>query len=660
MAFKLRRYQERALENFLKWKDTASDLATLILPTGTGKTKTCVSFIENNPNAKVLWVAHREELIDQAHDDIKSIVTWTTKIDKEIAKFKASPDSDIVVGSVQTLARKRKHLEGFEPDFIVIDEYHHRSEKNKTYQGLIERFPDAKVIGLTATPWRFNGDPLPLGETLFNMDIGTAINHGYLVPIVPEILKSTTSLANVKTRMGDFATSELSKAVNKKERNDLIAKRIIELVAEGRQGIVFGVDVKHAHDMYELLKEKIRAAEVYGDTPKEEREEIMRKVKAGEIDCLFNNLIATEGFDAPHLSFAVIARPTRSLSLYIQMVGRVLRTFKGKTNAIIIDVYDKIKVKQSRVTFQDMEYEGDLLGERKRANNILTADLGVWDVQKPGVKASPTDAVAKALNNFPVFMVKQESDRWTTDDDFLPVTSWTISEYQKLVTWTEDRYVKKLVVHTDWKPLKFKPTNSLIHQTDIKVRHDEYGDGIISDSDFGTKVFVDFDNGWGVLKKSVDISELTVENRVEDYDSNNSKVKINRVFYLCFPTNVEKGRLIEFTKVNNNLVVDKDTRMTMAEAKSHIEAMAKKANVWPLVRKNAKWKKSPISDGQKNLIANWVYSGKLKFDLDVDAMTKGDASAVIEQMKWQSIINQKFGASSKEELLGYDEKAEDV
>lgn len=659
-----RRYQERIVENFTKWKDTASKLATIVLPTGCGKTASMAMCLDNALGSKILWVAHREELIDQAYNTLSSIVSWTNNIQKEMAEHKADPLSDIIVGSVQTIARNRKHLVSFEPDIIVIDEYHHCSENNKTYKGLFDRWPKAKVLGLTATPWRFNGDDLPLGEVLFEMDIGTAIAHKYLVPAKPEILKSNTSLANVKTQMGDFAMKELSETVNVEERNKLISNRIIELVKEeGRQGILFGVDVVHSHDMFEILKKEIRVAEVYGETPKEQRRYLMEKIRNGEIDCLCNNLVCTEGFDVPHLSFAGIARPTRSLGLFCQMAGRVLRTSPNKSDAIILDIYDKLKIKQSRITFSDMADKGDMFGEKKKANNILTADIE-WNPDAPGAGSvgPKPDHVAKILKNFPVFMIKEDQDRWTTDDHFMPITSWVISSDQRLITWTEEKFVDTITERTTWQPIKAKPTKSLIKTMPIHVIHSKYGEGKIVDIGFGLEVKVEFESdGWiSGRKEFVPFDSLKVKHTLQEVVKDQQKKKIDRIFYLFFPKCVNKGRLVELTKVKKDLIAVKDERMTKQEATKYIVDTARTSNIFHLVRSDAQWKKAPISPSQRQLLENWMLGGKIRFDLDLNSINKGDASAIIEQVKWQSVINEKFGAGSKEKLISYDPSVEDV
>ncbi len=659
-VYEKRRYQERTIESFEKWIATDSKLATIILPTGTGKTLCAALCLNKIKNKKILWVAHREELIDQAYKTLSQIIE-NTFIDKEIAECKASPKADIIVGSVQTLYRKRKHLAKFVPDIIIIDEYHHRSEKNVSYQGLLDRFPEARVIGLTATPWRFSGDDLPLGDVLFQMDIGTAVAHKYLVTPVPEILKSNVSLANVKTRMGDFATKELSETVNVEARNKLIANKILQYIREEkRQGILFGVDVAHAHAMYELLKNECKAIEIYGETNKDERRYSMEKLRDGNVDIFINNLCGTEGFDVPHLSFAVIARPTRSLGLYIQMSGRVLRIFPGKTDAKILDVFDKIKVRQSRITFVDLATEGDLFGERKRANSLLDADIKICG--SGGKDGVDDGSFAKKLEHFPIFLLKPIADRWTTDDEFLPVTSWAIATDQRLVTWSEENFETDFIFKERYSVFIQNPTVSQCRARNIQVKHDKYGNGIIVDNGVGLEVKVEFeDTGWSPKRKVyVKISDLKYKNVIKEINPNPKKTKKDKLFYFCFPVGTSQGRVIEMEKQKWDLVILSDKKMTLDEARIFIKERARDAGVLPLVKADAAWKKGKISEKQRDLLFNWIKAGRVGFDLDLDTVNKGDASAIIDQMKWQTLINKKFGTSSKNSLLGYDSSSEDV
>ena len=588
MTLEKRRYQERAIESFKEWiKFPDKKIATILLPCGCGKTYTASMCLNNICNEKVLWVAHREELIDQARDALATVMP-NKLIEVEMADRKASPLSDIVVGSVQTIARQRQHFEGFVPDIIVIDEYHHFSEDNVQYKSLLDRWPDARIIGLTATPWRSSGERLPLGEVLIEMDIGTAVEHKYLVKPIPQTLHTDVSLADVKTRMGDFAINDLSKAVNVDSRNKLIANKIIELVRSGRQGILFAVDVAHSKAMHEILKKEVRSAEIYGETPTEERRELMKKIRNGEIDVLCNNLVSTEGFDVPHLSFVCIARPTRSLGLYLQCAGRGLRNYPGKEDCIIIDVHDKIKLKQTRITFGDMAIAGDLSGDKKRATNMLEAE--------------PILDAAKTLKNFPIFVRKKEMDRWQLDDETFSVASWAVAPNQWITTWTSEKDLPKTI------------TNQVKDRT-IK----EYVPG-------------EFD-----------------------------KMKTEKVFYICCTEDSSiKGRVLSFTKNGGLLILESDQRMYKSEIDGFLYKTAKSDGVLPLVLSGAKWKQTPASPKQIEFVKNMIKQNRIGFDLDIQSITKGDASAVIDQSKWQNIINQKFGTSNKSELLGYDAKLADA
>src|SRR5690606_18469111 len=136
-----------------------SKLGTIILAMGLGKTFTAVACVKTQYSKKnkikVLWAAHREELIDQAYNEFVENIDANIQI--EMSSRSANPDADIVIGSVQTLVRSRKNMAEFKPDLIVIDEFHHYHEENIQYHGLLNKYPKAKILGLTATPYRFAG-----------------------------------------------------------------------------------------------------------------------------------------------------------------------------------------------------------------------------------------------------------------------------------------------------------------------------------------------------------------------------------------------------------------------------------------------------------------------------------------------------------------------
>lgn len=644
-VFQKRRYQERAVENFRDWITNPEEpLATITIPTGTGKTATTGMCIETVPSDwKVLWTAHRKELISQAHEALTSIIP-DRSISIERGKEKADPNSTIIVGSVQTLAKDREHLKDWEPQLVVFDEYHHYSEDNVQYEGLKKRFPKAKFVGLTATPYRFGGGDLPLGRNLINMDIGTAVERGYLVPPVPESLITNISLADVHLRAGDFNPTQLSKAVNVDSRNKLIADRIISLIRSGRQGICFAVDVAHSKALCELLRHEVRAAEVYGDTPEDERMVIMARMRAGEIDVLLNNLVATEGFDVPHLSFVAVARPTRSLGLFIQMIGRGLRTSPGKTDCIIVDASDKLKVRQSRITFSDMASHGDLYGDKKRASNVIKADL-------------PIDPITSFLKHFPVFLNKTKDDRWRADEESFTISSWQLTDDQWVITWTAEKTEPKVVTRAVYQPWTNIDGRS---QEGRPVKHAKFGEGHVKKivSAENKKVLVEF--GWGNEMMLI-IDHLQIQTFVNEYSPTQMETKkVDKLFYICMPEAEPKGRVIQFTRNGNELVFVSDQRMERTLADSWLQTEAQKDGVLHLVRCGAKWKSAPATEKQKLFVEKMVEESRISFNIDTDNLTKGDASSVIEQTKWEGLIRKKFGSNYKDELLGYDNTIVDV
>lgn len=583
MRLEKRRYQERIVEAFKQWISSDERFGSIILPTGCGKTISAALALNEARDKKILWAAHREELIAQAFDAIYKIIP-NKNIDIEMADRVGNPLSDIIVGSVQTLARKRKHFVGFEPDIIVIDEFHHYSEDNVQYNGLINRWPKAKILGLTATPWRTSGEELPLGSVLLEMDIGTAVEKGYLVKPVPHTVDTNVSLANVKTKLGDFAIGDLSKEVNVDSRNQLIANKIFSLVEQGRQGILFGVDVAHAKSMYQILKNKIRAAEIYGDTPTEERRHIIELARNGEIDVLVNNCVLTEGLDLPHISFVCVARPTKSLGLFLQMVGRGLRKSPGKEDCIIVDVHDKIKLKQTRVTFEDLIIAGDLHGDKKRASILLDTQLEL-------------DA-AKNIKNFPIFLKKNHEDRWQLDDNSFLISTWKISQHQWIATWTLEKDLPK---------------------TEEKFK---------TNPDGTTKIIKEYVPG--------------------EFE----KIKTDKLFYICEYNGTY--RLLEFVKNCGTLILVSDEKMFKSELDTKLFSMAKADGVLPLIINGAKWKVTEATSKQIQFVKNMISSKKIGYDLDINGLSKGEASNIIDQSRWQVIVNNKFGANNKEELIGYE------
>lgn len=336
-AIELRPYQlEAKASAFAK---LAAERSTLIVcPTGTGKTRIGSAIVAEWPGP-VLWAAHREELIDQGRRDLARYTGEQPA--KEKADEYAYLGARLVVGSVQTLkaARLANFAQRHKPSLIVVDEAHHAV--SPSYRAILDAFPDAKVLGLTATPDR--ADELAMGQVFdsvaFVYEIQDAIREGYLCRIkVQRVLVDAINLSAVRTVAGDLNQGDLDAVMAVEEVIHGVVRPTLEL-AGNRRTIMFTTAVETAHRMAEVFNRyrANSARAVDGGTPIDERRDILRGHKAGEYQFLCNVGVLTEGYDDPGVSCIGIARPTKSRALYAQCAGRGLRIYPGKSDCLLLD-----------------------------------------------------------------------------------------------------------------------------------------------------------------------------------------------------------------------------------------------------------------------------------------------------------------------------------
>lgn len=331
----LRPYQQEAKAAIFEQWETV-DKTLLVLPTGCGKTIVFAKVTEDcvRIGGRVLILAHRGELLEQAADKIKNATGLVCAVEKAEQSCLGTWYR-IVVGSVQSLMRE-KRLSQFPKDYfdyIIVDEAHHILSEG--YRRVLEHFSSAKVLGVTATPDR--GDRKNLGtvfETLaYEYTLPKAIKEGYLSPIKALTIPLQLDLTTVAMQNGDFKASDLGNALDPYLYQ--IADEMVKN-CQNRKTVVFLPLIKTSQKFRDILNEKgFRAAEVNGDS--KDRAEILKDFDNDKYNVLCNSMLLTEGWDCPSVDCIVVLRPTKVRSLYSQMVGRGTRLHPGKEDLLLLD-----------------------------------------------------------------------------------------------------------------------------------------------------------------------------------------------------------------------------------------------------------------------------------------------------------------------------------
>lgn len=345
MTLKLRPYQEECLSKISERLNSGIHRQLVALPTGSGKTVVFGHLIEQTKH-KTLVIAHTCELLEQAKEKIEMICP-SLKVGLVNATHKEF-DSPVVVSSIQS-ARKPENLKQLQQQgfsLMVYDECHHAASDSARM--VIEclgfgKGTDRLLTGFTATPLRMDGKGLgeDFDEIVFSKTIKSMIKEGYLCQPRGIKVSSDLDLSAVKTESGDYIATSLSDVMNTDALNDLVAKTYVEK-ALGRKAICFGVSISHAENLAKWFKTYgVKAETINGNMPKDERDGILRLFKDGEIDVITNCQVLSEGYDDASISCVIMARPTQSRGLYLQMAGRGLRLFPNKKDCLILDFGDK-------------------------------------------------------------------------------------------------------------------------------------------------------------------------------------------------------------------------------------------------------------------------------------------------------------------------------
>ncbi|MGR4988361.1 DEAD/DEAH box helicase family protein [Vibrio rotiferianus] len=353
--YTLRPYQADSVKAVIHYFRKHSTPAVIVLPTGAGKSLV-IAELARLAKGRVLVLAHVKELVEQNHAKYEGYGLKGSIFSAGLGRKET--DQQVVFASVQSVVR---NLDSFKNQFslLVIDECHRvPDEKTSSYQKVIthlrELNPGIKVLGLTATPYRLGmgwiyqyhtrgqvrtEEPRFFRDCIFELPIRYLLDENFLTPArmmdAPVLSYDFSQLKPANT--GRYKEAEMDMVIDKAKRaTPQIVEQIIQYAKERKGVMVFAATVRHAQEIHSLLPEG-ETAIVIGDTPTPERDAIIQSFKNREIKYLVNVSVLTTGFDAPHVDLIAILRPTESVSLYQQIVGRGLRLSEGKSECLVLD-----------------------------------------------------------------------------------------------------------------------------------------------------------------------------------------------------------------------------------------------------------------------------------------------------------------------------------
>ncbi|KAG6039525.1 hypothetical protein E4U41_002495 [Claviceps citrina] len=409
---KLRDYQQDCIDSVISSLKRGHKRVGISLATGSGKTVIFTQLIDKvhaRPNGgdRTLILAHRRELVEQAARHCRLAYPGKT-IEIEMGSIHASGAADITIASVQSIT-SRDRLDKFPPsDFklVLVDEAHHIVApgylKTLRHFGLDQKQEDSPtLVGVSATFSRFDGVKLgaAIDEIVYHRDYVDMITDKWLSDVVFTTVESSANLSKVRNgAFGDFQTGELSRVVNTDQVNDVTVRSWMAKAAGRKSTLVFCVDLAHVSGLTRRFRDYgFDARFVMGDTAKVERGEILEAFKKGEFPVLVNCGVFTEGTDIPNIDCIVLARPTRSRNLLVQMIGRGMRLHPGKKNCHIIDLVSSLDtgIVTTPTLFgldpNELVDEASVSDMRDLKERKSEQEARAQDSSSPGRAASPDD-----------------------------------------------------------------------------------------------------------------------------------------------------------------------------------------------------------------------------------------------------------------------------
>ena len=346
----LRPYQRESIDSLYSYWEQTAGHPIIVLPTGTGKSVVLAQFIKEAlmwKGTKIVVLTHVKELIVQDYEETMALYPECPAGIYSAGLGRRDIDAQVIFAGIQSIYKRAGELQW--ADLVIIDEAHLIPENSDTmYRKFLDDLlminPKVKFVGLTATPYRMDSGMLHEGNNALFDDIcydaalADMIDQGYLAPLISKSTTTQLDVSGVGKRGGEFIPGQLQAAVD----IESVTKAAIDEVCEygkGRDGwVLFCSGVDHAfHVRDEIRSRGISCETIVGDTPPEERKQLLVDFKAGKITALASMNVLTTGFNAPHVSLLALLRPTGSAGLFVQMVGRGTRTHPTKENCLVLD-----------------------------------------------------------------------------------------------------------------------------------------------------------------------------------------------------------------------------------------------------------------------------------------------------------------------------------
>lgn len=354
---KLRDYQQEAVDSIYRYFSQKSGNPLVVIPTAGGKALILSTFtksaLEARPDQRILILTHVKELIAQNHAEMLGLWPEAPAGIYSAGLGKRDLDAKILFGGIQSLHKKAQALGHV--DLVLVDEAHLIPNTSSTmYRKFLSELtainPYLKVIGFTATPYRSNSGRLHEGkdalftDIAYEVEVSTLIEQGYLCPLTSKKPATVMDVKGVRSNGGDFVAKDLAAAVDQDAITKAVVSEMVTLGQNRKSWLAFCASVSHAKNVAtELHLHGISCATIFGDTPGDVRDRILRDFKAGKIRALASMGVLTTGFNAPNVDLIALLRPTTSTGLYVQMVGRGARLAPGKENCLVLDFAGNVR-----------------------------------------------------------------------------------------------------------------------------------------------------------------------------------------------------------------------------------------------------------------------------------------------------------------------------